>query len=71
VSGAPSLVIGEPGYPALLAQIYDPPRRVYLRGARVELLDGPCVAVVGLDRAPSTARRLRGRSRASWQTRAS
>jgi DNA processing protein len=47
VSGAPSLVIGEPGYPALLAQIYDPPRRVYLRGARVELLDGPCVAVVG------------------------
>lgn len=38
---------GEPGYPDLLAAIFDPPARLYLRGARRELLGGPCVAVVG------------------------
>lgn len=37
----------ETGYPALLAAIFDPPERLYLRGARRELLEGPCVAVVG------------------------
>jgi DNA processing protein len=39
--------LGDPAYPTLLASIYDPPRRLYLRGARPELLHGPCVAVVG------------------------
>ena len=43
----PSVALGEAGYPALLAQIYDPPRRLYLRGMGHELLTGPCVAVVG------------------------
>jgi DNA processing protein len=38
---------GEPGYPGLLAAIFDPPARLYLRGARRELLEGPCVAIVG------------------------
>jgi DNA processing protein len=42
-----SISLGEPGYPALLAQIFDPPRRLHLRGARPELLERPCVAVVG------------------------
>lgn len=44
---APQLTLGAPGYPALLASIYDPPRQLYLRGARPELLAGPCIAVVG------------------------
>jgi DNA processing protein len=47
VNPAPSISLGDPRYPALLAGIYDPPRRLYLRGARPELLQGPCVAVVG------------------------
>jgi DNA processing protein len=40
-------VLGRPGYPELLRAIYDPPRRLFLRGARPELLDGPCIAIVG------------------------
>jgi DNA processing protein len=47
MSSFPSLRLGETGYPALLAAIYDPPKRLYLRGARRHLLDGPCIAVVG------------------------
>lgn len=43
----PSIELGDPGYPALLARIYDPPRRLYLRGLRRGLLDGPAVGVVG------------------------
>lgn len=42
-----SLPLGAGGYPELLARIYDPPRRLHLRGARPELMAGPCVAVVG------------------------
>jgi DNA processing protein len=41
------LSLGGQGYPRQLAEIYDPPRRLYLRGARPELLAGPGVAVVG------------------------
>lgn len=41
------LELGAPGFPQLLARIYDPPRRLHLRGARSGLLAGPCVAVVG------------------------
>ena len=40
------LALGEPGYPALLAQIPDPPLLLYING-RVELLDGPALAIVG------------------------
>lgn len=47
MSGSDSIRLGEPAYPPLLAQIYDPPRRLYLRGARSELLHGPCAAIVG------------------------
>jgi len=43
----PSLRLGTPEYPSLLAAIHDPPRRLYLRGDHTELLGGPCVAVVG------------------------
>lgn len=42
-----SIAVGDRRYPSVLAAIYDPPRRLYLRGARPELLRGPCVAVVG------------------------
>jgi DNA processing protein len=38
----------EPGYPALLAAIHDPPPAIFLRGeAEPAVLAGPCVAVVG------------------------
>jgi DNA processing protein len=40
------LALGEPGYPALLAQIPDPPLLLYING-RAQLLDGPALAIVG------------------------
>nr|WP_314546419.1 DNA-processing protein DprA [uncultured Massilia sp.] len=40
------LALGTPGYPALLAQIPDPPLLLYIKG-RVPLLAGPCLAIVG------------------------
>jgi DNA processing protein len=38
---------GRPGYPALLAELHDPPNRLYLRGGSAELLARPSVAIVG------------------------
>jgi DNA processing protein len=38
---------GRPGYPALLAELHDPPPRLYLRGGPAEVLGLPSVAVVG------------------------
>ncbi|MFN8187018.1 MAG: DNA-processing protein DprA [Gaiellales bacterium] len=46
-AGSPCLERGSSGYPELLASIYDPPSRLYLRGAGRALLHGPCVALVG------------------------
>jgi DNA processing protein len=43
----PAVEIADAGFPALLRAIYDPPRRLYLRGRRPGLLQGPCVAIVG------------------------
>jgi DNA processing protein len=43
----PTVERGRAGYPPLLAQLHDPPRRLYLRGAGRELLEKPMVAVVG------------------------
>jgi DNA processing protein len=40
------LALGEPGYPALLANIPDPPLLLYIKG-RVELLAAPMLAMVG------------------------
>jgi DNA processing protein len=38
----------EPGFPARLRSIHDPPPGLFVRGtARLDLLDTPCVAVVG------------------------
>jgi DNA processing protein len=42
-----AIELGAAAYPRLLASIFDPPRRLHLRGLRLELLEGPCVAVVG------------------------
>ena len=42
-----SLARGDPGYSPLLAQLHDPPERLFLRGARPDLLSAPAVAVVG------------------------
>jgi DNA processing protein len=36
-----------PAYPPLLAELHDPPERLYLRGERSELLAAPAVAIVG------------------------
>jgi DNA processing protein len=44
---APFLARREHGYPELLAAIYDPPARLYLRGEHLDVLERPCVAVVG------------------------
>ena len=38
---------GEPAYPTLLAQLHDPPPRLYVRGGSPELLLRPAAAVVG------------------------
>jgi DNA processing protein len=35
------------GYPPLLAEMHDPPERLYVRGGEIELLTRPAVAVVG------------------------
>jgi DNA processing protein len=43
----PILSKGGPGYPPLLAELYDPPARLHLRGGAVAVLTRPCVAVVG------------------------
>lgn len=40
------LALGQPGYPALLAQIPDPPLLLYIKG-RIDLLAAPCLAIVG------------------------
>ena len=47
--GCRLLVRGRPGYPKLLEEIYDPPLVLYARG-HVEVLDMPCVAIVGTRR---------------------
>ena len=41
------LTRSHPAYPPRLAQLHDPPARLYLRGERVEALAEPAVAVVG------------------------
>jgi DNA processing protein len=38
---------GGAGYPLLLAQLHDPPPRLYLRGEQAGVLERPAVAVVG------------------------
>jgi DNA processing protein len=41
------LARSHPAYPPRLAELHDPPARLYLRGERVEALAEPAVAVVG------------------------
>jgi DNA processing protein len=43
----PSVSRGRPGYPPLLAELHDPPARLYLRGGPAEILARPSVAIVG------------------------
>jgi DNA processing protein len=42
-----SVVRGRPGYPSLLAELHDPPVRLYVRGESAAVLGKPAVAVVG------------------------
>ena len=60
--GFPSLALGRPGYPELAA-IYDPPRRLFLRASRPQLLAGPCIAIVGARACLRTAPRSPERGR--------
>ena len=56
---SPAVVARSDGaYPALLAAIYDPPPRLYLRGSRPDLLHGPCVALVGARSCSSYGRQV-------------
>ena len=43
----PTVTRGRPGYPRLLAELHDPPARLYLRGGPAEILSRPAVAMVG------------------------
>jgi DNA processing protein len=43
----PTVSRGRPGYPPLLAELHDPPARLYLRGGPVDILARPAVAIVG------------------------
>jgi DNA processing protein len=54
--GAALLPLPHPDYPALLAEIYDPPPLLYLRGDR-KLLHQPWLAIVGSRKASSAGRR--------------
>ena len=45
--GADVLILDDGTYPALLREIADPPVTLYVRGAWLECLDAPCVAIVG------------------------
>jgi DNA processing protein len=53
--GHHAVALGEPGYPGLLARIPDPPLLLYIRG-HVDLLDGPCLAIVGSRNASAQGR---------------
>ncbi len=48
--------LGAPGYPASLAAIRDPPKRLYVRGD-VGALAGPSVAVIGTRKASAAGKR--------------
>jgi DNA processing protein len=50
------LILGQPGYPAMLAEIYDPPPLLYLAGSP-EWLQLPQLAVVGSRRCAASSRR--------------
>jgi len=54
--GAVLLVLGQPGYPPLLAEIYDPPPLLYATG-KLDCLLTPQLAVVGSRRCSASARR--------------
>jgi DNA processing protein len=43
----PSVTRGRQGYPPLLAELHDPPARLFLRGGLSDLLARPAVAIVG------------------------
>jgi DNA processing protein len=43
----PSVARGRQGYPPLLAQLHDPPARLFFRGGAAALLARPAVAIVG------------------------
>jgi DNA processing protein len=45
--GGDVLILDDGIYPALLREIYDPPIVLYVKGAWLECLEQPCVAIVG------------------------
>jgi len=55
--GGSALMCGRPGYPELLRHTSQPPPVLYVLG-KVELLDKPCIAIVGSRAATSYGRRV-------------
>ncbi len=51
--GGDILILDDGVYPSLLREIYDPPIALYVKGAWLECLDRPCVAIVGSRKASS------------------
>lgn len=47
--------LDDQAYPHLLREIYDPPPRLFVRGVHQELLDTPCIAIVGARKATAYA----------------
>lgn len=55
--GGSALICGQPGYPELLNHTSQPPPVLYVLG-KIELLEKPCVAIVGSRAATSYGRRV-------------
>ena len=56
-AGARLLWLGGPGYPALLAEIPDPPPVLWAKGA-LDLTERPCLAIVGARNASASGMRI-------------
>lgn len=69
-TGAVTVTINDPRYPALLREIYDPPVLLFARG-RVELLQSTLFSAVGTRRPTSYGMAATERLSGIWRGRAS
>jgi DNA processing protein len=68
--GGEAVPLGSPGYPPALAETYDPPAVLFVRGAwREALLQSPVVAIVGSRRASTYGRNVAERLSADLASR--
>ena len=56
--GGHLVAVGDSPYPAMLAEVYDPPPVLQVLGQDLELLDAPMVAIVGARKASEHGRRV-------------